>query len=100
MIIKNVYANTQPAAVTVEKFSDGRARVVLSKDASYIETEEGGIWQYEEGSFYLPEGRQDETVESIAESFDAWYAYAGTDHREPSLEERVSALEDVVESLI
>ena len=97
--MKKSYANTQPAAVVLEDLPNGRTRVILSKDAVLVEKEDGSVWEYEEAAFYLPEGRT-ETVESITENFDAWWAYSEVDHSEPTIEERVSAIEEFIMDLV
>ena len=75
-------------------------RVLLAKDIEEIETEDGAtMYGYAQAVFELPEGRE-ETAESIAASFNDWWEYAGEDHVEPTLDERVDILEEVVAMLM
>ena len=99
MITTNVLASSQPDAVTLEALPDGLNRAVLCKNIEHVETEEGSCYKFDEADFYIPSGRE-ETAESIAESFEAWWSYAAADHREPTVEERLAAVEEAVEALL
>lgn len=53
------------------------------------------LFKYDEVVFYLPDDRE-ETAASIEESFADWWAYGSTDEdAEITLEDRVSALEEI-----
>ena len=57
------------------------------------------MFQCNRAEFYAPDDRV-LTVESVEENMDAWWAYASEEHKDPTIDERVSVLEDVVSMLI
>lgn len=58
-------------------------------------TESGTIYTYEERSFYWP--REETPTENLVMmDQEAWWNYAGEEHRSPTLEERVELLESLV----
>ena len=83
-----------PAEVKVEQCPD-RTIVWLTDNVQEIQTEDQTVYQYDEVQFDLPEDRE-ETEETIAENFDEWWLYGQEDHTEPTLEERVSIIEDIL----
>ena len=95
MIIENVSSTTYPQPVVKEVLPDSRPRILLSKDVEEIESEDGKMYVFKRAEFALPEGRED-TVEEITRDFDSWWIYASVEHPEPTLEERMEALEDIV----
>lgn len=104
MINTHVQANNQPERVQME-FAGGVTVVRLAGNI-HTETEEyedgtaQDFYVYDEAVFNLPNDRA-ETAESIAENFDAWWAYASQpDQPEMTLEERVAMLEDMVLELM
>ena len=72
-----------------------RTIVRLADNIEEIQIEDQTIYQYEEVTFNLPDDRQ-ETTQSIAENFDEWWLYGQEEHEEPTLEQRVSLLEDIL----
>lgn len=97
MIYENVYGNTKPESMTTEKLPDTRIRVVLTRDVEEAEEDGQRLWRYSEAEFFLPEGRTAEEVEVDPAS---WWEYASEDHEEPSIDERVSILEDALAALL
>lgn len=95
MIIEHVSSTTMPQSVIREDLPDSRPRILLSKDVEEITTEEGVSYEYKAAEFYLPEGR-DDSVQEIEANMAAWWAYASVEHPEPTVEERLEALEDIV----
>lgn len=99
MILKNVQSNLRPELVKLENLPDGQQRVIISENISEIEQEDGILYQYDVYEFSMPNG-ETATVESITENLEAWERYADEDHEDPTIEDRVSILEDVVALLM
>ncbi len=72
-----------------------RTIVRLADNVEEITIEEQTVYEYDELQFDLPYDRT-ETAESIAENFSDWWLYGCEDHSEPTLEERVSLIEDIL----
>lgn len=93
-------AGEAPAKVTLENLPDGRIRVLLADNAITEEREEGEAktttYVYDTVSFYLPSDRKSETVKTITDAFADWWSYGTTDQTPLTIEERVSALEDLM----
>lgn len=87
-------SNVLPTKVVLEQ-CPSRNIVRLADNIEEIQTDEQTIYQYDEVTFDLPDGRQ-ETVQSITDNFDEWWLYGQEDHSEPTLEDRVSLLEDII----
>lgn len=75
MLHSNVMAAEKPEYVVVEQLPDGTKRVVLSKNASAVESEDGKNWFFDRADFCLEPDRE-ETKASIQERFDNWWEYA------------------------
>ena len=75
MLHSNVMSAEKPEYVVVEKLPDGTQRVVLSKNASAVENEDGKSWVFDQADFCLEPDRE-ETKASIQERFDSWWEYA------------------------
>lgn len=95
----------KPSKVTIESLPDGTKRVILAdnikkeqRTEAAPESTETISYKYDAVDFILPEDRADETVETIEEDFDAWISYGSTPQTEPTLEERVAALEELAMS--
>ena len=99
MILKSVQSNLRPELVKLENLPDGQQRVIISENISEIEQEDGILYQYDVYEFSMPNG-ETATVESITENLEAWKRYADEDHEDPTIEDRVSILEDVVALLM
>lgn len=100
MILKDVQSNLRPELVKLENLPDGQQRVIISENISEIKEEDGSIlYKYDVAEFFIPEG-ETATVESIERNIDAWVVYASEDHQDPSVEDRLSVLEDVVAMLM
>lgn len=83
----------------MEQLPDGLCRIILTRNVLEETTDDGIRFIYEEAVFHLPDGRHD-TAADIETEFNAWWAYAAEEHEPPSLEDRVSVLEDVVALLM
>ena len=99
MIYENVQSNSRPEPVVIEALPDGPQRIIISKDISEVQSEGETLFQCNRAEFYAPDDRV-LTVESVEENMDAWWAYASEEHVDPTIDERVSVLEDVVSMLI
>ena len=99
MILENVQSYSRPQLVVVENLPDGPQRIIISKDISEIQDEEGIRYQYKEAVFNAPDDRI-LTVDEVEEQVDAWWIYAGEEHNQPTLAERVDMLEEAVDMLI
>lgn len=75
MLYSNVMAAEQPEAVVIESLPGGTRRVVLSKDFSTVENEDGQSFVFNQADFLL-EPEREETKASIQERFDSWWEYA------------------------
>lgn len=100
MTIYDVYADHEPAQVTIEQHPDGSKRVRLADNVERDTTDEATVYRYDEVAFALPDDREGETVESIRAKFDAWWAYGAEDPAEETLGDRVAALEELVLALL
>lgn len=83
-----------PDKVKVEQCPD-RTIVWLTDNVEETQIEEQTAYQYDEVRFDLPDDRQ-ETESSITEHFADWWLYGCEDHTEPTLEERVTILEEII----
>ena len=100
MILLSTESNVSPQVVKVTPNPDGSKTVRIS---DHLETRidrmddlEQTIYIYDEAVFDLPQDRLDETEETIAEHIPEWWLYASVDHSEPSMEERVALLEQII----
>lgn len=87
-------STAEPAKVTLEVCPD-KTLVWLTDNVEEVQQEEQTVYEYDELVFVLPDDRQ-ETAASIEASFDDWWLYGCEDHSEPTLEERVSILEEII----
>ena len=90
MTYENVQSNTSPASVTIEALPDGRQRVILTRQK---------LFRYEEAIFYMPDDRQ-AIIEEIERDKEAWWEYAAEEHTQPTLDERLTVLEDAIAALM
>lgn len=98
-------ATEKPSKVVLESLPDGRKRVLLNDNVKEVTRYEGldeegkerisTAFQYETVEFYLPEDRQEETVETITGDFASWWEFGKTPAVSVTLEERVAALEEL-----
>ena len=103
----------KPAKVVLTALPDGSTLVALHDNIKKITVKDipGGeekpvtstSYEYDETMFPLPYDRTDETVETVTEAFADWWAY-GSDYtgedNSPTLEERVSNLENTMMDLM
>lgn len=87
-------STAEPEKVAFEVCPD-KTLVWLTDNVEEVQQEEQTIYEYDELVFALPEDRH-ETAETIEEAFDAWWLYGCEDHSEPTLEERVTILEEII----
>lgn len=102
MLHTNVITGAMPEPVVVEELPDGGRRLVMSKDFTPFESEDGSGYVGNQADCLLPAGRE-ETAKEIAAESDAWWEYAaGYDPAKtaPSLEERVADIEEAVLALL
>lgn len=95
MLHSNVMAAEKPEAVVIEKLPGGTRRVVLSRNFTAHQDEDGTSWQGEQAIFALEPDRT-ETKEEIAASFDGWWEYAASyiqDNTAPTVEQRLESVE-------
>lgn len=99
MYAKNTESNVRPSAVLIEPHTDGR-RVTLARNIRAEEREGQTMYVYDEVVFVLPADRA-ETAEDIERDFDDWWAYAtAKPEGEPTIEERLSVVEDMLMELL
>jgi ribosome biogenesis GTPase A len=103
MILLNVQTNTVPDSARLEQLPEIGTRVILAKNIREetldLDDQTQTVYVYDEADFVLPEDRT-ETIESITENFDEWWEYATEEHGEPSLEDRVSTLESIIDFIL
>lgn len=103
----------KPAKVVLTALPDGSALVALHDNIKKITIkdipagEEKPVtsisYEYDEAMFPLPYDRMDETVETITDAFADWWAYGSEytgEDNSPTLEERVSNLENTMMELM
>lgn len=94
MLQKDIRSTVKPSAILIEEY--GEEKHVYLHDNIRTEKDEDGqeMYVYDGVSFELEPGRT-ETEKDIKKNFDQWWAYgAQPNTAEPTLEERVAALED------
>ena len=84
----------RPEKVIIENCPD-RTIICLTDNVVELDNEEQVTYEYDEVRFDLPDDRS-ETVESVTEHFNEWWLYGQEDHTEPTLEERVALIEDIL----
>lgn len=99
-MLKTVQTAHTPETVIVEQLPDGKSRVIMRKNVQTVTTEatetEPAQTSYtaDEVTFILAQAT---TADDISASFDSWWEY-GLNHdeelTEPTIEERVAALEN------
>ena len=100
MFYKNVQAGVEPSKVLLERLPDGSANIRLADNITTVTDEEGTRFQYDEVAFHLDVDRT-ETEQDIERDFDDWWEYGTQPEEEPpTLEQRVSDLEDAVLALL
>ena len=100
MILENAQSNIRPNSVTIENLPDGRQRIVIAKNISEVTEEDGTrMYQFDSAEFYMPEDIVP-TQEMIEEGIEDWWSYASEEHECPTIEDRISILEDVVALLM
>ena len=98
MLHSNVMAAEKPEYVVVEQLPDGTKRVILSKNATAVENEDGESWVFDQADFCLEPDRE-ETKASIQDRFDSWWDYAvGYNQGVPTLtvEQRLENMENAL----
>lgn len=100
MLYPKVESTIQPEHIIVGDYVNPK-NVVLTRNVSeYIGEDGTKFYQYGEVRFQLPYDRE-ETIQSIEENFDDWWIYGEEGSKDdPSLEDRVTDLEELVISLL
>lgn len=88
-------AADKPKKVTVEHLPDGQNRVLLTDNVEQVERDDYTVYTYEVVEFYLPDD-QKATIKAITEEFATWWEYGQAPQDETTVEDRVSALEDLI----
>lgn len=100
MFLLRTESTVSPQKVKLTTNPDGSKTVRISDHLETRTDDTDGIRQtvytYDEAVFDLPSDRLDETEESIAEHIPEWWLYASVDHSEPTMEERVALLEQII----
>lgn len=96
MFYKNTESTVSPQKVTMEILEDKTVVKLTDNIQEQVDIEtEQVLYHYDEVVFNLPEDRE-ETIESITDDFESWWIYGQNDEEEEiTLEERVSALEEL-----
>lgn len=89
-----VTSTTRPERVRLELY-DGRTIVRLADNITSTEGEDGVAYAWNEVEFDAPDDRT-LTAESVEAEFSAWWSYGTQDFTEPTIEQRVSDLEDAL----
>ena len=92
MLYTDTEAMQRPEAVILETMKNGTQHVRLADNIREETREEGTCYIYDEVLFTVPADRQ-ETPESIAAGFAAWWEYGAQPEEAITLEQRVSDLE-------
>ena len=93
MLLQNTKSTLEPSPVLMDETEEGK--VVRLADNIRREEEDGQtVYTYDEVLFTMDPDRT-ETAEDIAEDFDAWWEFGSQpEEPEPTLEDRVSAIEE------
>jgi hypothetical protein len=88
----------------IENLPDGTRVVRLADHVQivpdeWMDGEPSTHYEYDEVVFEMPEDRTD-TVEDVTEDFDDWWVFGQEEYEEPTLEERLAELEDIVFGII
>lgn len=96
MIYLNTHFSSTPPAVTIETGN----RIILRQNMAQEETEEGTVYTADEVIFTLS---YSVTTAELEADFDSWWAFGvenDSDTAEPTTEERLSAVEEMLAALI
>ena len=99
MIYKSAEAGQQPEKVTLEHLPE-RTIVRLTDNVTKFRTDEDQaqeMYRYDEVDFDLPDDCAEETEETIADNFAAWWEFGQEEQgdEEITLEDRIAALEEM-----
>ena len=100
MLYRNAEQLTEPEKVRLEKLPE--STLVRLRDNVRLEEKEDSeeivqTYHFDEVVFELPEGSGISTAEEVEENFADWWTYGSQPEEEtPSLEERISLLEEVI----
>lgn len=99
MLLLNTMSGSKPSKVVFESLPTGK-RVLLSSNIRAMVDDDGcNLYAYDEVIFHMPHDRN-ETVKSVEDNFDAWWEFGQQENDLlPTLEQRVTDLEDLVLSL-
>lgn len=98
MLLLNTKAASRPASVVIENLQ-GKKRVILAGNIKMVEDPEDNGFVYDEVIFFMPDDRH-ETIPEIETNFDAWWEFGKEDQRDPTIEERLADLEELILSIM
>lgn len=98
MLLIGTKATTVPARVIIEKLETKR-RVILADHIEQAEDPEDNGFVYDEVIFFMPDDRH-ETIPEIEANFDAWWEFGKEEQKDPTIEERLADLEELVLSIV
>lgn len=98
MLLLNTKAASRPASAAIENLQ-GKKRVILAGNIKMVEDPEDNGFVYDEVIFFMPDDRH-ETIPEIETNFDAWWEFGKEDQRDPTIEERLADLEELVLSIM
>lgn len=96
MLYLNTHFSSMPPAVTIERGN----RIILRKNLAQEETDEGTVYTADEVIFTLS---YSVTAAELEADFESWWAFGlenDSDTAEPTTEERLSAVEEMLAALI
>lgn len=94
MLLLNTKSASRPASVTIENLQD-KKRVILANNIKMVEDPEDNGFVYDEVIFFMPDDRH-ETIPEIEANFNDWWEYGKSNYKEPTLEERISDIENLL----
>ena len=103
MLYVNASADLEPSRVSLLRLPDKTVVKLADNIQRVVDEDEGSLtikYVYDEVTFDLPEDRKGETVESIEENFSDWWFYGSEDHSDPTIEERVTNIEEILVAIL
>lgn len=96
MLLKDTESTVRPSVVLMDEREDGSKAVRMAGNIRKEKREDQQIFIYDEVTFDLEPGRN-ETIKDIIDEFDSWWEFGSQDEEPlPSLEERVTLIEEIL----
>lgn len=96
MLLKDTRSSEKPSVVAMDEREDGSKIVRIAGEVQEVKEDGQTLYEYDEVVFTLEPGRT-ETVEDIQENLWEWWSFGSQEEEsEPTLEERISAIEDFI----